>query len=194
MIPGVAMAALQFGQGIFNFNSKLDQSRQIRENARVMEQDMITRRNDLIARRRANAIRETKISSQNTAQLVNQYAVSGVEFSGDVANYVAKASAVDELNKQQATQDALYSAAVMDVERRNMKANAKYLERSMRMSAVSSLIGGGLQGMDTFTNTTNYWEKYGPQKQNPLTTAGSLGGAGVSFLGTQEGKISIIER
>ena len=138
------LAALKAAQGIVGGLSKWGQAEQIETNAGVMAQDMANRRQAMLSARLANSKREATITSNYLADMESSYSISGIEMSGDIANYVAQHAAMAELNTQQLNQDAYYAAAVMDVQKENMQMAAKQKSKALKIGAIAGLFGAQL--------------------------------------------------
>lgn len=162
MALGAIAGGMQLAQGIVNGISSWQQSKQVRANAQVMQGDMINRKNAMLAARLANSKREAQITSAKLANIESMYSVSGIEMKGDIVNYIAEVAAAEELNSQQLTQDAFYTATVMDVQRENMRTAAKQQEKALKISAFTSLFGATAQAGLTYSESASYWEKNGP--------------------------------
>ena len=159
---GALSAGMSFGSGLQNALGMYNQSKQQEYNAKVMARDLKTKRRNMIAARRENAKRETQAQSQRTAQLTNMYAASGIEVNGDVSKYIARVAAVDELNKQQLTQDAYYNAAVIDTQIYNLRKGAAMAGQALELNALTTAMSAPINAAVIYNENSNYWDKYGP--------------------------------
>jgi len=172
--PDYTQPLLTFIQGLTSATTAFQSARQLSYNADVISSDIDARIEQETMARRANALRESQAGSRRLAQIESGYSVSGVEMSGDVANYVSKVAAVQERDIQQRNQDLYYKVQVMRVQQENMEMAAKMREKSFLIQAASSLIGGGINALTQKKEIENYWENYGPvtTKKSP----GQFGG------------------
>ena len=172
--PDYTQPLLTFIQGLTSATTAFQSARQLSYNADVISSDIDARIEQETMARRANALRESQAGSRRLAQIESGYSVSGVEMSGDVANYVSKVAAVQERDIQQRNQDLYYKVQVMRVQQENMEMAAKLREKSVLIQAASSLIGGGINALTQKKEIDNYWENYGPvtTKKSP----GQFGG------------------
>ena len=167
--PGAdyTLPAITFLQGLTNAGTLYSSAQQTSYNARTMANDIDARIQQETQARQANARRESNAGTRRLAQIESGYSRSGVEMSGDVANYVAKVAAVQEAEIQQRNQDLRYKVEVMEIQKDNMLMAAKMRERSLLISSFTSLIGGGVEAMTQGRKITNYWEKFGPVPYTP---------------------------
>jgi len=156
------MALMGLMQAGFSVVGGLQESKQIKVNAKIQSQDIMNR---MIAMRQAgtaNALRESKIGTSRLANLESGYATSGVEMTGDIAAYLSEVAATQEANAQQRNQDLFYQLSVMEVQRQNMNIAAKSASKSAMLSAISGGVAGGAAAYDTYSENAAYWKRFGP--------------------------------
>jgi hypothetical protein len=169
--PNFMSAYLTMAQGLMGAKTSFQQADQIEYNAKAISRDIDTNIQNSLQARQHQARREHIAGTRYLAQLENSYARSGVEFGGDVANYVAEVAAVQEQTQQQRNQDLQYRISVMRVQQENQKMQAKYEKRAAQIQGVLSLATGGVAGYSQALDIKNYWREEGPKykKYGPKT-------------------------
>lgn len=178
---GPIAGPLQIFGGMMNAVSILQQREQLEVNAEAAAKNFGVRQRNLLAARTANARREARITSMKLADIESSYSVSGIEMSGDVANYISQVAAVEEQNSQQLTQDAFYASAVMETQKNNLLTQADNQKDAMLFSAVSSIFGGAMAGAETMSEDDFYKSAIKEENDYYWSTFGPVPGSGLGI-------------
>lgn len=168
------LPVLYIAQAAMSFKTGLAEKKQIGLNAAVAAQNYRTRVDNMLAVGQANALRESKIGTQQIAELESGYARSGVEMTGDVAAYLSEVKAVQERDAQQRYQDMFYNISVLGVQNENMQIAAENAQDTAMMAAISGAVAGGTGAYESYSENANYWDRFGAAANSlPKPTASS---------------------